>query len=232
MFPFFLDPTFLLLIPALVLGIWAQSKGQGAFATYSQVYSRKGVRACDVARALMDRFGLSNITIERTPGNLTDHYDPRSKVLRLSEGVYSSPSLAAIGIAAHEVGHAIQDAQDYQPIRVRNAIVPVASLTSWLAFPLFFIGLLMRSPFFMDIGILFFLGVIVFHLVTLPVEFDASARALRLLADTGTLDSDEIGGARAVLKAAALTYVAAAVMAAAQLLRLLLLRGMFGGRRD
>jgi Zn-dependent membrane protease YugP len=232
MFPFFLDPTFLLLIPALVLGIWAQSKVQGAFATYSQVYSRKGVRACDVARALMDRFGLSNITIERTPGNLTDHYDPRSKVLRLSEGVYSSPSLAAIGIAAHEVGHAIQDAQDYQPIRVRNAIVPVASLTSWLAFPLFFIGLLMRSPFFMDIGILFFLGVIVFHLVTLPVEFDASARALRLLADTGTLDSDEIGGARAVLKAAALTYVAAAVMAAAQLLRLLLLRGMFGGRRD
>jgi len=232
MFPFFFDPTFLLLIPALVLGIWAQSRVQGAFATYSQVYSRKGVRACDVARALMDRFGLKSIQIEKTPGNLTDHYDPRSKVLRLSEGVYSSPSLAAIGIAAHEVGHAIQDAEDYRPIRVRNAIVPVAGLTSWMAFPLFFIGLLMRSPVLMDLGIVFFLGVIVFHLVTLPVEFDASARALRLLADTGTLDSDEIGGARAVLKAAALTYVAAAVMAAAQLLRLLLLRGMVGGRRD
>lgn len=232
MFPFFFDPTFLLLLPALALGIWAQSKVQGAFATYSQINSRKGVRACDVARALMDRFGLGNITIEQTRGNLTDHYDPRAKVLRLSEGVYSSQSIAAIGIAAHEVGHAIQDAQDYSPIRVRNAIVPVASLTSWLAFPLFFIGLLMRSPLFMDIGILFFLGVIVFHLVTLPVEFDASARALRLLADTGTLDRDEIGGARAVLNAAALTYVAAAVMAAAQLLRLLLLRGMVGGRRD
>lgn len=232
MVPFFFDPTFLLLLPALALGIWAQSRVQGAFATYSQVYSRKGARACDVARALMDRFGLASIQIERTPGNLTDHYDPRSKVLRLSEGVYSSPSLAAIGIAAHEVGHAIQDAEDYRPIRVRNAIVPVASLTSWMAFPLFFIGLLMRSPLLMDLGILFFLGVIVFHLVTLPVEFDASARALRLLADTGTLDSDEIGGARAVLKAAALTYVAAAVMAAAQLLRLVLLRGMVGGRRD
>ncbi len=231
MFPFF-DPTFMLLIPALVLGIWAQSRVQGAFATYSQVFSRKGVRACDVARALMDRFGLSNIRIERVPGNLTDHYDPRSKVLRLSEGVFSSPSLAAIGIAAHEVGHAIQDAEDYRPIRVRNAIVPVASLTSWLAFPLFFIGLFMRTPFLMDLGILFFLGVIVFHLVTLPVEFDASARALRLLADTGTLDGDEIGGARAVLRAAALTYVAAAVMAVAQLLRLLLLRGMVGDRRD
>jgi Zn-dependent membrane protease YugP len=231
MFPF-LDPTFLLLIPALVLGIWAQSRVQGAFATYSQVFSRKGIRACDVARALMDRFGLSNIQIERVQGNLTDHYDPRSKVLRLSDGVFSSPSLAAIGIAAHEVGHAIQDAEDYRPIRVRNAIVPVASLTSWLAFPLFFIGLLMRTPFLMDLGILFFLGVIVFHLVTLPVEFDASARALRLLADTGTLDGDEIGGARAVLRAAALTYVAAAVMAVAQLLRLLLLRGMVGGRRD
>jgi Zn-dependent membrane protease YugP len=232
MVPFFFDPTFLLLLPALALGIWAQSRVQGAFATYSQVYSRKGTRACDVARALMDRFGLASIQIEKTPGNLTDHYDPRSKVLRLSEGVYSSPSLAAIGIAAHEVGHAIQDAEDYRPIRVRNAIVPVASLTSWMAFPLFFIGLLMRSPLLMDLGIIFFLGVIVFHLVTLPVEFDASARALRLLADTGTLDSDEIGGARAVLKAAALTYVAAAVMAAAQLLRLVLLRGMVGGRRD
>lgn len=227
-----MDPTFLLLIPALVLGMWAQAKVQGAYRTYSQVFSRKGLRACDVARSLMDRFGLSGIAIERTPGNLTDHYDPRGKVLRLSEGVHSSPSIAAIGIAAHEVGHAIQDAQDYRPIRLRNAIVPVASLTSWLAFPLFFIGLLMRSPLLMNVGILFFLGVIVFHLVTLPVEFDASARALRLLADTGTLDTDEIGGARAVLKAAALTYVAAAVMAAAQLVRLLLLRGMAGGNRE
>jgi len=227
-----MDPTFLLLIPALLLGMWAQAKVQGAYRTYSQVFSRKGLRACDVARSLMDRFGLSGISIEQTPGNLTDHYDPRGKVLRLSEGVHSSPSIAAIGIAAHEVGHAIQDAQDYRPIRLRNAIVPVASLTSWLAFPLFFVGLLMRSPLLMDVGILFFLGVILFHLVTLPVEFDASARALRLLADTGTLDSDEIGGARAVLKAAALTYVAAAVMAAAQLVRLLLLRGMAGGNRD
>jgi len=144
----------------------------------------------------------------------------------LSESVYASPSIAAIGVAAHEVGHAIQDAYDYKPLKVRNAIVPVANLGTSLAFPLFFIGLIFRAPVLMDVGILFFAAVIVFHLVTLPVEFDASARALRYLTDTGLLAQDEVGGARAVLNAAALTYVAATVMALAQLLRLLAFRNM------
>ncbi|AFM22373.1 putative Zn-dependent protease [Acetomicrobium mobile DSM 13181] len=229
-FPLFFDPTFIILIPALLLAIWAQIKVQGTFSQFSRVYSRRGVRAYEAARVLLDRFGLSNVPIERIHGSLTDHYDPRSKVLRLSESVYASPSIAAIGVAAHEVGHAIQDAYDYKPLKVRNAIVPAANLGTTLAFPLFFIGLIFRAPVLMNVGILFFVAVIVFHLVTLPVEFDASARALRYLTDTGLLAQDEIGGARAVLNAAALTYVAATVMAVAQLLRLLAFRDMVDRR--
>lgn len=229
-YPFFFDPTFILLIPALILAIWAQTKVHGTFQRYSTVYARRGFRAVDAAKAILDRFGLHDVAIEQIPGNLTDHYDPKQKVLRLSQSVYDSPSIAAIGVAAHEVGHAIQDASSYAPLKIRNAIVPVASLGSGLAFPLFFIGLLFRSPLLMDVGILFFLGVLVFHLVTLPVEFDASNRALRLLSDSGVLMTDEMGAARSVLSAAALTYVAATVMAAAQLMRLLVFRGMVGGR--
>jgi len=225
-FPMFFDPTFVILIPALLLAVWAQIKVQGTFNQFSRVYSRKGVRAYEAARVLLDRFGLSNVPIERISGSLTDHYDPRTKALRLSESVYASPSIAAIGIAAHEVGHAIQDAHAYKPLKMRNAIVPVANLGTGLAFPLFFIGLLFRAPVLMDVGILFFAAVIIFHLVTLPVEFDASARALRNLTNAGLLAQDEIGGAKAVLNAAALTYVAATVMAVAQLFRLLIFRNM------
>lgn len=232
MYPFFFDPTFLLLIPAVLLAFWAQTKVKGAFARYSQVHSRRGLRACDVARMLLDRDGLQNVPVQRVAGHLSDHYDPRSKTLSLSDSVYNSTSIAAIGVAAHEVGHAVQDKVSYAPLRIRNAIVPAVNLGSGLAFPLFFIGILFRSATMMDLGIIFFLGVIVFHLVTLPTEFDASARALRVLSDTQVLAADEIGGARAVLNAAALTYVAATVMAAAQLVRLLVLRGMFGGRDD
>ena len=230
MFPFFFDPTFVLLIPALLFAFWAQSQVKGAYARYSNVFSRKGTRAEDAARVLLDTFGLSNVPIRRINGNLTDHYDPRDKSLSLSQSVYGSSSIAAIGVAAHEVGHAIQDKTDYLPLKVRNSIVPAVSIGSTMAFPLFFIGFLFRGQTLMNIGIILFLGVIVFHLVTLPVEFDASSRALRVLADTGLLGSDEIGGARSVLRAAALTYVAATVMAFAQLLRLLVLRGMFGNR--
>ncbi|MBL3593950.1 MAG: zinc metallopeptidase [Synergistaceae bacterium] len=232
MYPFFFDPTFLLLIPALLLAFWAQMKVKGAFERFSRVPSRRGIPAAEVARVLLDRHGLSNVPVRRVQGNLSDHYDPRDKTLHLSDTVYSSTSIAAIGVAAHEVGHAVQDRESYAPLRVRNAIVPVVNIGSGLAFPLFFIGLLLRTPLLMDLGIIFFLGVIVFHLVTLPTEFDASARALRLLSDTQILGSDEIGGARTVLNAAALTYVAASVMAVAQLVRLLLLRGMVGGRND
>jgi len=226
LYPFFFDPTILLLIPGLILAIWAQMKVKGAYAQYSRVMARNGMTAKDVARRILDENGLYNISVERTAGSLTDHYDPRGKVLRLSETVYNSPSIAAIGVAAHEAGHALQDAGAYAPLKVRNSIVPVVNLGSGMAFPLFFIGFLFGAPVLMDVGILFFVGVLVFHLVTLPVEYNASGRALKILSGTGILASDELKGARAVLNAAALTYVAATVMAALQLVRLLLLRGM------
>lgn len=232
MFPFFFDSTFLLLLPALFLAIWAQMKVKGAFQKYSRVASRRNLTAGQAARLLLDRFGLAGVPVGMVPGELTDHYDPRAKSLSLSQSVYNSTSIAAIGVAAHEVGHAVQDLKAYAPLRLRNAIVPVANIGSGLAFPLFFIGLIMRAPALMNIGILVFLGVVIFHLVTLPVEFDASSKALRLLSETQILAPDEVGGARAVLNAAALTYVAATIMAAAQLLRLVLLRGMVGGRDD
>ncbi len=229
MFPFFFDPTFILLVPALLLAFWAQSRVKTAYAKYSGVYARNGSTGRDVARKLLDSFGLSDVPVNKIQGNLTDHYDPRDKTLSLSTDVYSSSSIAAIGIAAHEVGHAIQHKKNYVPLTLRNSVVPVVGIGSSMAFPLFFIGLLFRGQFLMDAGIVLFLGVIVFHLITLPVEFDASSRALTLLDSTGILAPDEILGARSVLRAAALTYVAAAIMAFAQLARLLILRGMFGG---
>ena len=220
-----MDATLLLLIPAVILALWAQMRISSTFRRYSQVSSARGMRASEAARRLLDRFGLNHVAVERVPGSLTDHYDPRSKVLRLSDDVYGSTSIAAIGVAAHEAGHAVQDLQGYAPLRIRNAIVPVTNLGSTLAMPLFFLGIIMRIPALMDLGILLFAGILVFHLVTLPVEFDASSRALRLLGETQVLGTAEIAGARRVLNAAALTYVAATVMAAVQLLRLLLLRG-------
>lgn len=226
MFPFIFDPTFLILIPALILAIWAQSKVKSAFQRYSAVDARKGVSASAAVRAILDSNGLESVSVERIPGALTDHYDPRSKVLRLSESVYGSHSIAAIGVAAHEAGHAIQDARGYTPLRLRNAFVPVAGIGSSLALPLFFIGFLFGTPMLMDAGIIFFSAVLLFHLVTLPVELDASRRALGILSDSGLLVGDEIGGARAVLNAAALTYVAATLMSALQIVRLFLLRGM------
>lgn len=226
MYPLYYDPTFLLLIPALLLSMWAQFKVSSSFAKYDEVRARKGVTAEQVSRVLLDRFGLQNVQVERIAGTLTDHYDPTKKILRLSDSTSGKSSIAAIGIAAHELGHAIQDKENYAFLRVRNSIVPVVQAGSMLSMPLFFIGLIMGSLNMLNIGILLFCGVLVFHLVTLPVEFDASAKALRVLSDTGFLASDEIGGAKAVLNAAALTYVAALVMTVLQLLRLLALRNM------
>lgn len=224
MYPLYYDPTFLLLIPALLFSMWAQFKISSAFSKYSEIRARRGVTAEQVARALLDRFGLQSVRVERVTGKLTDHYDPKNKVLRLSDSTSGMSSIAAIGVAAHEVGHAIQDKENYTFLRVRNAIVPVVSIGSMLSMPLFFIGLMMQSLNLLNLGILLFCGVLVFHLVTLPVEFDASARALRVLSDTGLLAGDEINGARAVLSAAALTYVAALIMTVLQLIRLLALR--------
>lgn len=229
MLPFFFDPTVMLLMPALILAFWAQSRVKSTFAQYSRVGSRKGVSGSDVARALLGRFGLSDVPVRAIPGSLTDHYDPRDRSLSLSDSVYGSTSIAAIGVAAHEVGHAMQHQEGYMPLQFRNAIVPVVNIGSMAAFPLFLIGLLFRGQLLMNIGIVLFIGVLIFHLVTLPVEFDASSRALRVLEGTGMLASDEIIGARKVLNAAAWTYVSATVMAAAQLIRLLVLRNMVGG---
>lgn len=230
MFPFFFDPTMILLIPALLLAVWAQMRVKSVFMRYSAIGSRRGITAAMAARLILDRFGLQDVPVNQVRGNLTDHYDPRNRSLSLSDSVYGSTSIAAIGVAAHEVGHAIQDSVDYSPLKIRNAIVPVVGIGSSMAFPLFFIGILFYSPMLMDLGVFLFLGVILFHIVTLPVEFDASNRALKVLADTGILSTDEIGGAASVLRAASWTYIAATLMAFAQLIRLLFLRGMFGSR--
>lgn len=219
-----LDWTMIVLLPAILLSLWAQASVKNTFARYSRVGCRSGLTAQQAARQILDSYGLTNVPVQRVAGSLTDHYDPAKRTLSLSDSVYGSTSIAAIGVAAHEVGHAVQHAKSYSPLLFRNAIVPVVNLTSSASMPLFFIGLLMASAPLMNIGILLFAGVLVFHLVTLPVEFDASRRALKVLASNGMMTTDEVSGARKVLGAAAMTYVSATLMAALQLLRLVLLR--------
>jgi Zn-dependent membrane protease YugP len=224
---FFGDPTFILVIPALILALYAQSKVKGAYRTYSQVFAASRLTGAQAAHQILQAAGAGEVIIEKQPGELTDHYDPRKKVLRLSNGVHDSSSIAALGIAAHEAGHAIQHHHNYQPMALRSLIYPVANLGSTLAFPLFFAGFLFSKNgpnVFMDIGILLFTGAVAFSLVTLPVEFNASRRALVLLEERRFLTPDEMVGARKVLGAAAMTYVASTAMAAVQLLRMFLLR--------
>jgi Zn-dependent membrane protease YugP len=220
------DPTFLLVIPALILALYAQARVKGAYAKYGRIASASRLTGAQAAHQLLQTAGAGEVVIEKTPGELTDHYDPRKKVLRLSQGVHDSPSIAALGIAAHETGHAIQHHQHYQPMHLRSLIYPVASIGSTLAFPLFFIGFITGSgsKLFMDLGILLFTGAVAFSVVTLPVEFNASKRALALLEERHFLTPGEMAGARKVLGAAALTYVASTAMAAVQLLRMFLLR--------
>lgn len=224
----FWDPTFLLLIPAMIFAFWAQSKVQGTYKKMSQVRAANGLTGREMAATIMSQNGVGDVAIEQVGGVLSDHYDPRSKKVRLSEPIYAGKSIASIAVAAHEVGHVLQHAQGYFPLQIRSAIAPVAGFGSMLAFPLFFIGFIFGNPqltWLMDLGILFFTGAVVFHVVTLPVEFDASKRALAQLTATGAVAPEEVGQAKKVLDAAALTYVAAAAMAAIQLLRLVILRG-------
>ncbi len=223
------DWTWLLLIPALIFAIYAQTKVSTTYEKFSQVISRSGYTGRDLARKILDRAGAYNpelldVDIVPIPGRLTDHYDPRARVLRLSEDNYYGRSVASLGIVAHEVGHAIQHARAYAPLTMRNAIVPVANIGSQLAFPLFFLGFLFNSPTLMDIGILAFSLALLFQVITLPVEFDASARAVRILRSGGYMDEEELSMVKKVLTAAALTYVAATAMALLQLVRLLILR--------
>jgi Zn-dependent membrane protease YugP len=224
---FFGDPTFILVIPALILAFYAQARVKGAYSKYSRVFAASRLTGAQTAQQILQAGGAGAVTIEKQPGELTDHYDPRKKVLRLSAGVHDSPSIAALGIAAHEAGHALQHHEQYRPMALRSLIYPVASLGSTLAFPLFFAGFLFSKngpSVLMDIGILLFTGAVAFSVVTLPVEFNASKRALVLLEERRFLTPEEMTGARQVLGAAALTYVASTAMAAVQLLRMFLLR--------
>ncbi|MCL1941863.1 MAG: zinc metallopeptidase [Synergistaceae bacterium] len=218
MYPYFNNSSAVLLLPALLLAMWAQHNIKSTFERYSRVKARGGLSAAVAARMLLDRAGLSNVPVNKVPGHLTDHYDPMKRTLNLSEPVYGSFSIASLGVAAHECGHAIQHSLGYSPLAIRNAIVPVVKLSSNLAMPLFVAGLALSFAGLITLGIMLFTGAVIFHLVTLPVEFNASSRALAALGDTGTLSQDELAGAGAVLRAAAWTYVAAAVMAAVHLL--------------
>lgn len=223
---FFFSPMDLvLLVPALILTLVAQAKVKSAFKKMSKVRSESGMTGAQVAKSLLQRNQLYDVTVEQVSGHLSDHYDPRAKAVRLSPEVYQSNSLAALGIAAHETGHAIQHHVAYAPLSWRSTIFPVANLGSKAAFPLFFIGMILSFPALIDLGIIFFAGAVLFHLVTLPVEFNASSRAMAQLSNGGYLSAHEISGAKKVLDAAAMTYVAAAAMAVLQLIRLLLIRG-------
>lgn len=224
---FYFDYTFWLLVPALIFALYAQSKVKSTFTRFSQVSSASRLTAAEAVSEILRYSPASEVSIERVPGHLTDHYDPRKKVLRLSDSVYHSTSIAALGVAAHEAGHAIQHAQRYSFLMMRNAFYPIASIGSNLAFPLFFIGLIFSgggTKVLMDIGILLFSAAVLFTVITLPVEFDASRRALAILRERGFLNAAELNGARSVLKAAAMTYVASTAMAAIQLLRMILIR--------
>ena len=226
----FWDPTFIVLIPAVLLALYAQFRVKSAYAQYSQVPVSSGLTGAQAAGEILRRNGLSDVSVERTEGVLSDHYDPRTRALSLSPDVYSGASVASVGVAAHETGHAIQHARGYAPLALRSAMVPTVQFGSWLAWPIFILGFLFHSGGMVQVGILVFSAVVAFTVVTLPVEFDASARAMRALQDERLVTPDELRGVRSVLTAAALTYVAAAAMSVMQLLRMLMLANM--RRRD
>ncbi|HBG09902.1 MAG: zinc metallopeptidase [Limnochordia bacterium] len=221
----FYDPTFILVLPALLLAMYAQFKVKSTFSRYLQERSQAGLTGAQVAREILNANGLHNVSVERIGGQLTDHYDPRSGTVRLSSHVYDGTSVAAVGVAAHEVGHAVQHARGYVPLGLRTSLFPVASIGSQMAFPLFMLGFLFSVDMLMLVGIWFFIAALGFQLITLPVEFNASKRALAALQSGGYLSKAEVPKAKAVLSAAALTYVAAVAVAASQLIRLLFLRG-------
>lgn len=220
---FYFDWTYLLVIPGLLLGMWAQAQVSSAFNRYSRVSTRLGRPASEVAADLLHRNGNDAVSVQRTSGQLTDHYDPATETLRLSDGVYGSNSVAALGVAAHEAGHAMQKMENYAPLKLRTAAVPVVNIGSSAAIPLFMLGLIFSWKPLVTIGIVAFSLSVLFALVTLPVEFDASRRAVRMLQDGGYVTSEELTGVQRVLRAAALTYVASAVTSLLSLLRLLII---------
>ncbi len=221
----------LLLIPVLILSVWAQIQVSGSFRKYSQVPNRRHLTGAQAAEAVLRAHGVYDVPIRPCRGNLTDHYDPRDNTIYLSEDVYAAPTVAAVGVACHEAGHAVQYAVGYGPIKVRNAIIPVTQIGSQLSFILLLIGLVLYSQSLFLVGILLFSLTTIFQLVTLPVEFNASHRALETIDGQGLLDGEELQGARKVLRAAALTYVAALLMSLLQLLRYVLIFLGRSGRR-
>ena len=230
--PFFYLPDryyILLVIPSMLIALWAQMRVKSTFAKYSREGTYGGLTGAQAARRILDANGLTDVRIEPVRGSLTDHYDPRDKVVRLSMDVYGCDTVAAVGVAAHETGHAIQHAVGYFPLQLRNAIIPITNIGSQLSIPLVFIGYFLGMQPLVSLGILLFSLVTVFQLITLPVEFNASRRALATLDEYGMVNDYEHEGVRKVLSAAALTYVAALIVSLANLLRLILL---FGGRRD
>lgn len=225
------DQTIIILIPALIFSLIAQLMVKGTFSKYSGVRNSRGYTGADAARAILDRNGLSYIRIEHINGELTDHYAPGANVIRLSDSVYNNDSVAAVGVAAHEAGHAVQYAEGYGPIKVRSAIIPITQFGSNLSTPLVILGIIFSSNVLITAGILLFCTVVLFQAITLPVEFNASGRALKVLREEHFLDDDEMKGAKSVLTAAALTYVAAMFSALASLARLLLIRNRNNSRR-
>ena len=217
----------ILVLIGAAISLWASGRVQSTFQRYSRVRSMSGMTGAETARRILDSQGLYDVQVRQVRGSLTDHYDPRTRTVNLSESVYGSASVASVGVAAHECGHAVQHAQDYAPLNIRSALVPVANLGTTLSWPIILVGLLLGMSPFLHLGILLFSLGVLFQLITLPVEFNASSRAVALLDRLGILQGDEVNGAGKVLRAAALTYVAAAAATILQLLRLVIL---FGGR--
>ncbi len=226
--PMFNPMYYLFALPALLLGFYAQYKVRSAYSKYQRIRNRANLGGLEAARRLLVVNGLGNVQVDRTPGELSDHYDPRRKMLFLSDGVAASPSVASLGIVAHEVGHALQDHTDYLPLKLRGGLVPAVQLGSWVGPILFILGMFLAVPNLSLIGLVLFSGTLVFALVTLPVEFDASRRAVAMLTQSGIISAEERQGVQAVLQAAALTYVAAAVQALSTILYYVFL---LGGRR-
>lgn len=230
---YYWDPTYILVVIGAVICMIASARVKGTFNKYSQLRSMSGMNGAQVAQRVLQAAGIYDVQVRHVSGSLTDHYDPRTKTVNLSDPVYNATSVAALGVAAHECGHAIQHAKSYAPLSIRSALVPIANFGSMLAWPVILIGLLFNtrsSGFIIDIGILLFSAAVLFQLVTLPVEFDASRRALVMLRTQGILSDDELKYTRKVLKSAALTYVASAAAAILQLLRIILITN--GRRRD
>ena len=231
-YPMYFDPTYMLVILGVIICMMASAKMNSTFNKYSRVRNHSGMTGREAAEEILRRAGIYDVRVEHISGNLTDHYDPRSKVLRLSDATYNSTSVAAMGVAAHECGHAVQHETGYVPLKIRGALVPIAHFGSTIAWPLIIIGLFFNSrssALFLNLGILAFSLAVLFQIVTLPVEFNASNRAIRVLGSSGMLYEDEVKATRKVLTAAALTYVAGAASAILQLLRIILLTG---NRRD